>query len=412
MFCVNCGMEIPAGAKFCVHCGKATPGTKTKMVLDRIPHGMAQAYWNLNSKKVNDSFLRMNEGNALPTDIVVSATRESLNIPFSEELYWIDVEGISPIDKINDKTEGFAIGKNGIYYRDMSKVVGLISWEQFIGEPVKNAVLFSVGGIEVYVCGDRRKSTYTLFTALQKYLRDGEIEESEAPEAEETPVVIQAEEVPGAEEAPVVMQAEEEAPVVVPEEEETPVVVLKEKETPVVIPEEEAVLVASEKEEVSAIMTEEKKASKEKASKEKAEEVSMSMQPKENQELEQLEKEAEAIKRQIEISQKKKELEQLKIEQQKIEVAERKAQQEEERKQENEGKAAAIWSLIFGIVSVFSAGLLVIPEIAGIILAKKGKKQGKMRWQAKLGLAGSIYGVVVLIVMIVLLAITAKYMNY
>lgn len=68
-----------------------------------------------------------------------------------------------------------------------------------------------------------------------------------------------------------------------------------------------------------------------------------------------------------------------------------------EKKIENEGKTMAVLSLICGLFSLVTMGILFIPEILGIIFACFGKKQGKMRGQAKAGLICSLISLVIII---------------
>lgn len=74
-----------------------------------------------------------------------------------------------------------------------------------------------------------------------------------------------------------------------------------------------------------------------------------------------------------------------------------KQEQKEQRKYENEGKAMAVASLIFGIISLCTFGCWFIPEILGIIFAFMGKKQGVMRGQAKAGLICSCISIIIVI---------------
>lgn len=69
----------------------------------------------------------------------------------------------------------------------------------------------------------------------------------------------------------------------------------------------------------------------------------------------------------------------------------------EKRKLENEGKGMAMAALIFGLLSLCTCGSLFFPEILGIVFALKGKKQGVMRGQAKVGLICSCISIVILI---------------
>lgn len=70
----------------------------------------------------------------------------------------------------------------------------------------------------------------------------------------------------------------------------------------------------------------------------------------------------------------------------------------EKRKLENEGKGMATAALIFGLFSLCTCGTFFFPEILGIVFALKGKKQGVMRGQAKVGLICSCISIVILIV--------------
>lgn len=65
-----------------------------------------------------------------------------------------------------------------------------------------------------------------------------------------------------------------------------------------------------------------------------------------------------------------------------------------QKKIENEGKAMAIVSLIFGIISVCTLGILFIPEILGIVFAFQAKKKDAMGGVAKAGLICSCVSLV------------------
>lgn len=76
------------------------------------------------------------------------------------------------------------------------------------------------------------------------------------------------------------------------------------------------------------------------------------------------------------------------------------------KKTENEGKTMAILSLICGILSIITMGILFIPEILGIIFACLGKKQGKMRGQAIAGLICSILSLVIIMTVVIAIIIS------
>ncbi len=97
-----------------------------------------------------------------------------------------------------------------------------------------------------------------------------------------------------------------------------------------------------------------------------------------------------------------KERERIELERQK--EAERiKQDQRDQIKLENEGKVMAAISLIFGIISLCTLGMFVLPEILGIVFAFLGKKQGIMRGTAKAGLLCSVISIVLLVVFFALI---------
>lgn len=94
-----------------------------------------------------------------------------------------------------------------------------------------------------------------------------------------------------------------------------------------------------------------------------------------------------------------------------IDEKEIKSEKKESVKSENpvfekhdDGKAFSIVSLVCGIISICSMGLLIVPEILGIVFAFLSKKKKKMSGMAKAGLICSIVGIIIpIIVAIVLL---------
>ncbi len=59
-------------------------------------------------------------------------------------------------------------------------------------------------------------------------------------------------------------------------------------------------------------------------------------------------------------------------------------------------------SLIMGIISILTVGILFIPEVLGIIFAFVSKKGGSMIGKAKAGLICSIVSIVILIVLMMI----------
>ena len=111
---------------------------------------------------------------------------------------------------------------------------------------------------------------------------------------------------------------------------------------------------------------------------------------------EQLEKERKKKERQQAEEQKAKEIEQEKIRKEQERI------QKEKKKMEDEGKVMALISLVFGIISLCTFGGFIFPEIIGIVCAFNGKKQGKMRGQAKAGLICSCISICIIILVMVL----------
>lgn len=108
--------------------------------------------------------------------------------------------------------------------------------------------------------------------------------------------------------------------------------------------------------------------------------------------------------RKIEEVQRKKEVEEQR-ERERIEYERQKEDErikKEQKKFENEGKAMAVASLVFGIISLCTFGCWFFPEILGIVFALMGKKQGVMRGQAKAGLICSCISIVIVIVIFIL----------
>ena len=64
---------------------------------------------------------------------------------------------------------------------------------------------------------------------------------------------------------------------------------------------------------------------------------------------------------------------------------------------ENAGKGMAIASLVFGIISIFTAGGFLFTEVLGIVFAFASKKGRPMRGIAKAGLICSIISIVLLV---------------
>lgn len=69
----------------------------------------------------------------------------------------------------------------------------------------------------------------------------------------------------------------------------------------------------------------------------------------------------------------------------------------------NKGKGLEVASLICGIISILTIGLLIIPEVLGIVFAMVSKKSGEMQGTAKAGFICSIVSIVLLIAVVVLL---------
>lgn len=66
------------------------------------------------------------------------------------------------------------------------------------------------------------------------------------------------------------------------------------------------------------------------------------------------------------------------------------------------GRTMAILSLVFGIISLLSCGILIIPEILGIIFGMKGKENKNMSGMASAGLICSIIALVMFLGVFVL----------
>lgn len=73
-----------------------------------------------------------------------------------------------------------------------------------------------------------------------------------------------------------------------------------------------------------------------------------------------------------------------------------------EKKIANKGKSSATLSLIFGILALITGGGLIVPEILGIVFAKKGSKDGKMRKEAKVGFICSLVSIAVAVLCVIL----------
>lgn len=71
-------------------------------------------------------------------------------------------------------------------------------------------------------------------------------------------------------------------------------------------------------------------------------------------------------------------------------------------KTKNEGLVMATLSLICGIIALATFGGYFVPQILGIVFAFLGKKQGKMRRTAKVGLICSIVSIIVLVLILML----------
>lgn len=108
---------------------------------------------------------------------------------------------------------------------------------------------------------------------------------------------------------------------------------------------------------------------------------------------------AEAIQREKEIEERRKAeaIQREKEIEAKREAERIKKEKNEQKKAENEGRVMAVLSLAFGIISLCTFGVFIIPEIVGIVFAFKGKKQGIMRGMAKAGLVCSCISIVILV---------------
>lgn len=73
-----------------------------------------------------------------------------------------------------------------------------------------------------------------------------------------------------------------------------------------------------------------------------------------------------------------------------------------EKKIANEGKNWAVLSLVFGVLALITGGGLIVPEILGIVFAKKGNKDGKMRKEAKAGFICSLISIAVAVLCIII----------
>lgn len=70
---------------------------------------------------------------------------------------------------------------------------------------------------------------------------------------------------------------------------------------------------------------------------------------------------------------------------------------------QKKGKGLAVVSLICGIISILTIGVLIVPEVLGIVFALVSKKGGEMQGTAKAGFICSIVSIVILIAIVVLL---------
>lgn len=142
----------------------------------------------------------------------------------------------------------------------------------------------------------------------------------------------------------------------------------------------------------------------ERLAKEKAEHEAEIARQKTEQErlaIERLEKETELARLKVE---QEKEASLRAVEKERLlqEEKVKKAEENEKKRIENEGRTMAVCSLIMGIIALVSFGCLFIPEILGVIFALNGKKQGKMRKSAKVGLICSIISFIILALLYVI----------
>ncbi len=133
---------------------------------------------------------------------------------------------------------------------------------------------------------------------------------------------------------------------------------------------------------------------------------------KRRKELEfELEKKRQQAKLEAEI----KRAEEERIEKKRIETEQKEARKAEIEKKAAEEKAAAkkaeqqarapyrraIISIVLGVISIFTIGCFIVPEIVGVIFALKARTDGKLVKNAKIGLALNLISVVLLVVIII-----------